>query len=125
MVLTGGRLFLALLLVDPALRIAPPVAAQTTTSGTEDKVALLEAKAAADTSACACTSFNNQCQTDACPLDSWTPDTDPCGEGYDDQYGGWVGVICDVEGDSGRVVGVLLYERLGSPVLNTVLSLTF
>ena len=105
-----GALFLALLVVDPGRRL-PPVAAQlaiqATTSGAEDAAALLEAKAAADTSACACTS-SNRCQTDACPLDSWTPDTEPCGEGFDDEFRGWVGVICDASG--GRVVGVLLYD---------------
>ena len=61
---------------------------------------LREAKAAADTSACH--------GGIACPLDSWTPDTEPCGDGYDDSTRGWVGVVCDARG--GRVVSVDLHN---------------
>ena len=41
-----------------------------------------------------------------CPLDSWDPATEPCGDGHDDERSGWVGVVCD--GPGGRVVWVSL-----------------
>ncbi|MDP6288572.1 MAG: hypothetical protein QF548_12135, partial [Acidimicrobiales bacterium] len=43
---------------------------------------------------------------DGCPVDSWVPDTEPCGDGHDDRDSGWVGVMCDARG--GRVVYVTL-----------------
>ena len=48
-----------------------------------EKATLLEAKAAADTSACTGNAYYS-----SCPLDSWTADTEPCGDGYDDKNGG-------------------------------------
>ena len=92
------------LVVTPCfLGLPPPLAeAQTTTSGAEDAGVLLEAKAAADTSACSWPygGFHG------CPLDSWTAGTEPCGDGHDDERSGWVGVRCDARG--GRVVYVSL-----------------
>ena len=41
-----------------------------------------------------------------CPVNSWTADTEPCGDGHDDIDTGWVGVMCDARG--GRVVTVNL-----------------
>ena len=93
----------------------PLLAAQMTASGAEDAGALREAKAAADTSACTCPGCRpgtcpvHWCPTDEegpCPLDSWTADTEPCGDGYHDRTRGWVGVMCDAPG--GRVVYVNL-----------------
>ena len=131
---TGGVLWLA---VTHCFLLPPPLAeAQATTSGAEDAGVLLEAKVAADTSACGgadcCDTYENGRWVDACPLDSWTPDTEPCGDGYDDLGSGWVGVKCDARG--GRVVYVALagtgvggellpfFGRLGALL---VLSLSF
>eukprot|EP01045_Picozoa_sp_COSAG04_P012206 COSAG04_NODE_814_length_10091_cov_7.591873_7_plen_241_part_00 len=101
---TGGVLWLA---VTPCfLGLPPPLAeAQATTSGAEDAGVLLEAKAAADTSAC---HGNTGGSSAPCPLDSWTADTEPCGDGHDSLGSGWVGVMCDARG--GRVVSVWLQE---------------
>jgi hypothetical protein len=106
---TAGALLLAILVLDPARRLLPPVAAQLaatqqmTTSGAEDAGVLLEIKAAADTSAC---SRPGWMESGDCPLDSWDPTTEPCGDGHDDERSGWVGVVCD--GPGGRVVWVSL-----------------
>ena len=102
---TGGVLWLA---VTPCfLGLPPPLAeAQTTTSGAEDAGVLLGAKAAADTSACTSPSSWGVPEN-ACPLDTWAADTEPCGDGWNDPYySGWVGVECDARG--GRVVKVYL-----------------
>ena len=74
----------------------------------DDKRVLLEAKAAADTSTCGSIgSYSGSYgRSGTCPLDSWTADTEPCGDGYDDKDSGWVGVKCDARG--GRVVVVSL-----------------
>eukprot|EP01045_Picozoa_sp_COSAG04_P020727 COSAG04_NODE_2154_length_4676_cov_9.156859_4_plen_293_part_00 len=85
----------------------PLLAAQMTTSGVEDAGVLREAKAAADTSAC--TGWDSRMYPDGsapCPLDSWTADTEPCGDGYNSWDRGWLGVECDARG--GRVVAVYL-----------------
>ena len=51
-----------------------------------------------------------------CPLDFWTADTEPCGDGHDDRESGWVGVVCDARG--GRVVWVdLHYTGVGGELL--------
>ena len=85
---------------SPKTRFRPTGACSlATASGAEDAGVLLEAKAAADTSAC------TNGYGGPCPLDSWTPDTEPCGDGYDSNTRGWVGVVCDARG--GRVVYVL------------------
>ena len=64
-----------------------------TKSEAADKGVLLEAKAAADTSACRRLAGT---PLDAgCPLASWTADTEPCGDGHDDRESGWVGVVRD------------------------------
>eukprot|EP01045_Picozoa_sp_COSAG04_P028379 COSAG04_NODE_4386_length_2126_cov_7.481993_3_plen_231_part_01 len=102
---TGGVLWLA---VTPCfLGLPPPLAeAQTTTSGAEDAGVLREVKAAADTSAC--TGGDVTGRQNPCPLDSWTADTEPCGDGYNSWRSGWVGVVCDARG--GRVVAVYLWN---------------
>ena len=122
---TERRLLAALLarLLGQGLVGLPPAAAQTSTSGAADAGVLREAKAAADTSACAVSGSCHfgTCDGDGpCPLDSWTADTEPCGDGYndygydsidrgyDDLNSGWVGVLCDARG--GRVVHVNLSE---------------
>eukprot|EP01045_Picozoa_sp_COSAG04_P049111 COSAG04_NODE_19195_length_422_cov_0.792570_1_plen_106_part_01 len=64
----------------------PLLAAQMTTSGLEDAAVLLEAKAAADLSGCM---WPYDFEYDGCPLDSWTVDTQPCGDGYDSGTDGW------------------------------------
>ena len=94
---------------------APLAAAQVTASGADDAAALREARAAADTSACIGLPFDAEGTFDKigqasreCPLDSWGAATEPCGDGYDDRNGGWVGVMCDAR--DGRVVVVTLYE---------------
>ena len=88
---TGGVLWLT---VTHCFLYPPPLAeAQMTTSGAEDADVLRQAKAAADTSAC---------RNSGCRLDSWTADTEPCGDGYDSKERGWVGVVCDARG--GRVM---------------------
>eukprot|EP01045_Picozoa_sp_COSAG04_P026129 COSAG04_NODE_3565_length_2706_cov_4.255082_3_plen_192_part_01 len=75
---------------------------QPATSGAQDKRVLLEAKAAADTSACAGEySLDGEyvgSGNGPCPVDSWTPDTEPCGNG----------VTCDARG--GRVASVNLVK---------------
>ena len=77
-------------------------------SAAEDKDVLLEAKAAADTSACV---GPGGLQSLPCPLDSWDPATDPCGDGYDDPARGWVGVLCAGPGPRARrVVAVYLWS---------------
>ena len=81
----------------------PPLSAEQVENGAADKATLLEAKAAADTSLCTGASC---CKFDACPLDTWIPETQPCNDGYDDYRFGWVGVVCD--GRGGRVVAVRL-----------------
>jgi hypothetical protein len=78
------------------------LAAQITTSGTEDAAALREAKAAADTSACLAWDSETREYTAPCALDTWTATTEPCGYGYNSWSRGWLGVMCD----GGRVVGV-------------------
>ena len=65
--------------------------AGTTTSAAEDKDVLISIRAAADTDACV-GPFWDRCA--ACPVESWNPDTDPCGEGFDDERRGWIGVMC-------------------------------
>ena len=85
-----GVLLAALVLVAPGRQL-PPVSAQAaakimTTSGAEDTAALLEAKAAADTSACHDGDYLGS--TGTCPLDTWTADTEPCGDGHDSQFRG-------------------------------------
>eukprot|EP01045_Picozoa_sp_COSAG04_P014013 COSAG04_NODE_1027_length_8681_cov_106.498019_3_plen_580_part_00 len=83
-----------------------PLLAAQTTSRAEDTGVLLEAKAAADTSACTGGSWYGGSSA-PCPLDSWTADTEPCGEGYNNPHSGWVGVMCDARGGlGGRVVAV-------------------
>eukprot|EP01045_Picozoa_sp_COSAG04_P005591 COSAG04_NODE_262_length_18654_cov_17.483751_4_plen_456_part_00 len=105
---------------------------QVSQSGAEDKAVLLALKAAADTSDCAgMRRWNSQAayspvpdfpgfwserdshgQLFACPLDSWSPVTDPCGDGWDDwSWGGltdlgWFRVLCDRR--NGRVVYLTL-----------------
>ena len=86
-----------------------------TMSGAADKRVLLELKAAADTSACG--SIWSGIDSDelldgsgTCPLDSWTAETEPCGDGWNNNVRGWVGVVCDARG--GRVV----YVDLGNSV---------
>ena len=97
-------LLLAVLLLCAAGGLPLAAAQKTTTSGAEDAAALREAKAAADTSAC-----NYYGSTDGlCPLDSWTAGTEPCGDRYDSNTRGWVGVVCDALG--GRVVEVDLWN---------------
>ena len=79
---------------------APLAAAQVTASGADDAAALREARAAADTSSCIGLPFDAEGTFDKigqasreCPLDSWGAATEPCGDGYDDRNGGWVGVM--------------------------------
>ena len=91
-----GMLFLGFLV--------PPAEAQTTTSGAEDAGVLREAKAAADTSACTSTGYGRPNSDAPCPLDSWTADTEPCGDGWHSRIRGLGGVMCDARG--GRVVYV-------------------
>ena len=92
----------------------PPLAeAQTATSGAEDARVLREAKAAADTSAC---NRIGSSTYSACPLDSWTADTDPCSNGWETTTHGWLGMKCDARG--GRVVYVdLYYTGVGGELL--------
>eukprot|EP01045_Picozoa_sp_COSAG04_P003455 COSAG04_NODE_141_length_23595_cov_4.393003_2_plen_360_part_00 len=101
---TGGVLWLA---VTPCFLGLLLVEAQTTTSGSEDAGVLLEARAAADKSACTGGPYTGGSSA-PCPLDSWTAATEPCGDGHDDSESGWVGVICDARG--GRVVYVYLWH---------------
>ena len=105
---TGALLLALLLLVDPSLRLLPPVAAQLTqqrtTSGAEDAGVLLELKAAADTSACTC-GYVVCVNGDPCPLDTWTADTEPCGDDWNRWEGGWVGVKCDAYGGRATAPG--------------------
>ena len=105
----NGMLLVAL------LAFRPRAAAQSvaTASGAEDAAALLELKAAADTSHCIGLPYNADGSVNLdvgasrpCLLDSWNADTEPCGDGYDDITGGWAGIICDARG--GRVMLVLL-----------------
>jgi len=83
---------------------------QMAATGAQDTRVLREAKAAADTSACTCNEYlcGSGWRDQPCPLDSWTADTEPCGDGYDDLNSGWVGVLCDARG--GRVVRVNLWD---------------
>ena len=90
----------------------PLLAAQMTASGAADAGVLLEAKAAADTSACSGPWHGY----DGCPLDTWSVDTEPCGDGYDSRDRGWLGVMCDAPG--GRVVAVnLSHTGVGGELL--------
>ena len=82
----------------PAAHAAPaaPAAAQMTTSRTEDRDVLLAAEAAADSSQCPIGRWlYNGVLNDVCPLNSWTALAEPCGDGYDDEGSGWLGVRCD------------------------------
>ena len=93
----------------------PLLAAQMTTSGAEDAAALREARTAADTSACT-RKYTSDGWVDGCALDSWTADTEPCGDGYDSLCSGWYGVECDERG--GQVVRVDLWAtRVGGELL--------
>eukprot|EP01045_Picozoa_sp_COSAG04_P018751 COSAG04_NODE_1759_length_5667_cov_2.268139_6_plen_322_part_00 len=108
---TQRRLLAALLARLLAAQVGlPRAAAQTATSGAEDKRVLREAKAAADTSACTCSirACGYSSRNNPCPLDSWTADTEPCGDGYRYYTSGWLGVMCDARG--GRVVRVYLWS---------------
>ena len=82
--------------------LAPAARAQVTTSGTEDGAVLVEAAAAADTSACS-DGFGDG---GPCPTVSWRPGTMVCGDGWDSYHEGWVRVECDTS--HGRVVRVYL-----------------
>ena len=80
--------------------LLPLACAQVATTAAGDKAALLEAKGAAETSACSYFSDSGPC-----PLNvSWTAATQPCGVGWEDTFRGWDGVECDASG--GRVVKV-------------------
>ena len=68
----------------------PLLAAQMTASGTDDAGALREAKAAADTSACTDSYYGDGRGRYGCPLDTWTADTEPCGDGHDSLGRGWL-----------------------------------
>eukprot|EP01045_Picozoa_sp_COSAG04_P018080 COSAG04_NODE_1645_length_6065_cov_12.892558_6_plen_336_part_00 len=82
--------------------LAPAARAQVTTSGSEDGAVLVEAAAAADTSACS-DGFGDG---GPCPTVSWLPGTMVCGDGWDSYHEGWVRVECDTA--HGRVVRVYL-----------------
>eukprot|EP01045_Picozoa_sp_COSAG04_P026626 COSAG04_NODE_3731_length_2576_cov_9.838879_2_plen_177_part_00 len=90
--------------------------AQLSTSAAGDKAVLLAMRDAADTSACNDDMWSAFITaTGACPLESWDAATEPCarlapsgnpgslgnGEGWDDYFSGWLGVVCDAVG--GRV----------------------
>ena len=69
-----------------------PVGAQQTTQSTaQDKDVLVEATAAADTSACHPIGVSS---SGPCPVDSWLPSAPLCGAGWNDLDTGFVGVIC-------------------------------
>ena len=69
-----------------------PVGAQQTQSTAQDKDVLLEAGAAADTSACHPIGLSS---AGPCPVDSWLPSAPLCGAaGWNDVGAGFVGVIC-------------------------------
>ena len=87
-----------------ALLLPPLACAQLATTAAGDKAALLEAKGAAETSACSYFSDSGPC-----PLNvSWSAATQPCGAGWEDTFRGWDGVECDASG--GRVVGLWLHQ---------------
>lgn len=93
-VATSARRGAMLWLVTWHCRV-PLIAAQMTTSGAEDKSVLLEAAAAADTSACTDTLPSRF----GCPVESWTAETDPfdggeLGNDYRVMTRGWLGVAC-------------------------------
>ena len=90
--------------------------AQLSTSAAGDKAVLLAMRDAADMSACNDDMWSAFITaTGACPLESWDAATEPCarlapsgnsgslgnGEGWDDYFSGWLGVVCDAVG--GRV----------------------